>query len=212
MTETTSLEPQDIPLSTPNDTSAATIDTHHVSIKSQSRVRIPFIFFLLLSIIFFVFVLMQWYYQPNSIGTVFRTHKVEQIAPTIPQPVLPTSTPSFLPPGKQTYVISGNSNGPRIHSITLDPLDAEKNSRQTIRATPSQRELVEFVTITVYSDSKKTILPLTGSADIFTAEWTVPDTLYHRYILKIDAKGTQGSSTTYITPRTNGPIKLTELE
>ena len=137
--------------------------------------------------------------------------KNPNILPPPAPPPTPTPTPSYLPPGKQTYTISSQSKGPKVTSITLDPLDIHKGNTQSILVTIASDEAITEASITIYSDTKKTTIPLIQDKTELHASWKVDDSVNNRYIFKIDATNTSTSSSTMVAPRTNGPIRLNSL-
>lgn len=123
--------------------------------------------------------------------------------------ITPTPTPSYLPSGRQTYNVSQSPDiaGPRIVSLTLDPLDAQQKQQQTILVALSSSTPVSGVGVTFYSDTKSRVLPLTSTAAGWTTSWTVDDSVLYRYILVIRATNSQGTVKVIVAPRTTGPIK-----
>ena len=133
----------------------------------------------------------------------------------LPQPTatpIPTPTPSYLPAGKQTYSISGSSIGPKISSLTMDPLDAHNGDTQSLSVNASSDEPLVSISITVFSDTKKTTLPLSFDGKVWHTSWVLHDSVNSRYIIRIDATDEATSSSTLIAPRTNGPIHLDQLK
>lgn len=128
------------------------------------------------------------------------------------EPSAPTPTSSYLPPGKQTYAISSQSKGPKVSSITLEPLDIHKGDNQKISVKTSKNDNVTETIITIFSDKKKTILPLTYSENEWTTSWIVNDTVNTRYIFRIEATNSSTTSSTLVAPRTSGPIRLNQLK
>jgi len=128
------------------------------------------------------------------------------------EPSAPTPTSSYLPPGKQTYAISSQSKGPKVSSITLEPLDIHKGDNQKISVKTSKNDNVTEAIITIFSDKKKTILPLTYSENEWTTSWIVNDTVNTRYIFRIEATNSSTTSSTLVAPRTSGPIRLNQLK
>jgi hypothetical protein len=128
------------------------------------------------------------------------------------EPSAPTPTSSYLPPGKQTYAISSQSKGPKVSSITLEPLDIHKGDNQKISVKTSKSDNVTETIITIFSDKKKTILPLTYSENEWTTSWIVNDTVNTRYIFRIEATNSSTTSSTLVAPRTSGPIRLNQLK
>ena len=124
----------------------------------------------------------------------------------------PTPTSSYLPPGEQTYTISSQSTGPRVSSITLNPLDVHKGDNQKISIKIAASDNVTNASITVFSDNTKTILPLVLEKADWTTSWTVNDTVNTRYIFRIEATNANTTSSTLVAPRTSGPIKLNQLK
>lgn len=128
------------------------------------------------------------------------------------EPSAPTPTSSYLPPGKQTYAISSQSKGPKVSSITLEPLDIHKGDNQKISVKTSKSDNITEAIITIFSDKKKTILPLTYSENEWTTSWIVNDTVNTRYIFRIEATNSSTTSSTLVAPRTSGPIRLNQLK
>lgn len=124
---------------------------------------------------------------------------------------IPTPTPSYLPAGKQTYSISGSSIGPKVSSLTLDPLDAHMGDKQSLSVIASSDKQFIGISITLFSDTKKTILPLNFDGNAWKTTWTLNDSVNDRYIIRIEATDKATSSSTLIAPRTRGPIHLDEL-
>lgn len=124
----------------------------------------------------------------------------------------PTPTSSYLPPGKQTYAISSQSKGPKVTSITLDPLDAQKGDNQKINILTPKTDYVTGVTITIFSDTKKTTLPLVFKENEWTTSWVVNDTVNTRYVFRIETTNASTTSSTLVAPRTSGPIRLNQLK
>lgn len=133
----------------------------------------------------------------------------------LPQPTptpIPSPTPSYLPSGKQTYAISGSAMRPKVSSLTLDPLDAHFGDRQSLTVVAESSQQLKNVSITLFSDTKKTILPLSLENGIWRTTWTVDDSVNYRYVIRVDATDSATTSSTLIAPRTNGPIRLDELK
>jgi len=127
--------------------------------------------------------------------------------------VTPTPTPSYLPPGRQTYKVSQSPDmaGPRIVSLTLDPLDVQKKQQQMILVALSSSTPVSGVSVTLYSDTKSRVLPLSSTSGGWSTTWTVDDPVLYRYILVIRATNSQGTAKVIVAPRTTGPIKSDSL-
>lgn len=146
----------------------------------------------------------------NMAYTAIKKNNPNILTPPNPTPS-PSPTPSFLPSGKQTYSISGPSYGPKISSLTLNPLDAHKGNKQSLAITAASGVQLVSVVITIFSDTKKTLLPLSQIGNEWTTTWVLNDSVNSRYVIRIDAIDTSTSSSTLIAPRTNGPIHLDEL-
>jgi hypothetical protein len=107
------------------------------------------------------------------------------ILPPPPPVGTPTPTPPYLPPGKQTYAISGGAIGPKITSLTIDPLDATKNTTQTLRVTIQDPTKVSRTTITIFTDAGKTTINLSLNDSTWMGTWKLPDTVNKRYIFRM---------------------------
>ena len=123
----------------------------------------------------------------------------------------PSPTPSYLPPGKQTYTISQNNTatGPHIATLTLDPLDAHKNQQQQI--TVSSENPLTSVSIKIDMDNSVHTMPLLKQNGSWTATWTLSDSVNTRYIYVITATDNTGTSKIIVTPRSPGAINNNEL-
>lgn len=74
-----------------------------------------------------------------------------------------TPPPASLAHGKQTYMISGSTQGaPKIAEATVDPIDPARGSIQkwTLRVLEPNDKSVKEVYVTVMTDSEKTIIGL----------------------------------------------------
>ena len=125
--------------------------------------------------------------------------KEMQTQPNLKQSPSPTLTPTPKPAklfhGKDTYSIShGNLyKGPDIHQVTLDPLDPAVGARQIITVNMRHVYDVTKAYLTIGTDSKSTILPLTlvsGTAQNgnWQATWTIPETYNYNYIVTVFAQ------------------------
>lgn len=115
----------------------------------------------------------------------------------------PTPTPTKLKAGKDTYTISQppNTPGPRIATLTLDPLDPKVNDKQTITAHIEYNTPVASVFVEYTSDNKKRTLPLTLASGTNTngdwqTTWTVDDTVLYTYGVIVTATGSDGAANT----------------
>ncbi len=143
---------------------------------------------------------------------MLRSRATARRASTDGSPPSPTPTPSYLPSGRQTYAISGSTTGPKVSSLTLDPLDAHVGDHQSLTVIATSTQKLKNISITLFSDIKKTILPLSLEDGLWRTAWTLNDTVNYRYVIRIDATDSATTSSTLIAPRTNGPIRLDELK
>lgn len=115
-----------------------------------------------------------------------------------------TPTPTKLYPDNKnsgTYNISQASGtpGPKITSLTLDPLDPKLHEKQIIRTHLSYTSPVTSAIVTYTSDNKERTIPLTrisGSSNNgdWQAEWTVDDTVLYTYHVIVKATADDGTT------------------
>ena len=146
--------------------------------------------------------MLTTFFNKKLIGTPMTTMINAAISPT----------PSFLPKGEQTYTINSTDASPKIISLTLNPLDPAVHTKQSITVRPDTNQDIQNVFVTIYTDTNTYPLTLTSNDDVFTAQWTVKDTIFYRYVIKIVAQSTTKTSMTIISPRTNGPIDKSALD
>lgn len=180
--------------------------------KSPSPLLLLFFFTILLGILALFFEKITNISWMQDVAYTMLGKKNPNILPPPVGISTPTPTSSYLPPGKQTYAISSQSNGPKVNSITLDPLDVHKGDKQKISVSTSKTDNVTDITITIYSDTKKIILPLAFNESEWTTSWVVNDTVGTRYIFRIEATNSSTTSSTLVAPRTSGPIRLNQLK
>jgi hypothetical protein len=127
--------------------------------------------------------------------------------------LLPSAHPtrSYLPPGKQTYTIN-SAQHPAITSLTLDPLAIERNDTQRLTALIEETSPITEAYVVIFTDHERSSHTLTRTDSGFTTTWHVQDTVNTRYIIKIVAKSQNETSETIITPRSNGPIPISDLQ
>lgn len=187
----------------------------HQPIRSE---RVPpilivlFITILLLLLMLLFFTQLFHLSSAQNMSTSQSSYRVLPVSKfTTPTPIPPTPSPSYLPPGKQTYNISQSANtiGPRITSLTLDPLDAQKGQKQTLTIIFSGTTVLN-ASLTIFTDTSSYPLPLTLVNGLWSAQWTLPDTVNKRYIVVITATDPTGTAKVIVASRTTGPIK-TEL-
>ncbi|MEI8233009.1 MAG: hypothetical protein WCG44_04715 [bacterium] len=131
--------------------------------------------------------------QPSEATTI----SPSPTAPQAPTPSIPTPSkiPYILPTGKQVYRFSHGDQvvGPKIQTLTFDPLDAPSGTKQTITLEIESASPMTDNSIIISTDNRaKTLkLKLTSgdtSTGTYSVSWTVDDThdkVYAvRYILK----------------------------
>lgn len=133
-------------------------------------------------------------------------------APAASAAVVPTPTATYLPPGQQTYSIgqSADMKGPRITSITLNPLDPAKDSGQGI-SVAIDSPTTSQASLTIYTDTHSYPLTLTKNGKAWTTQWMLPDSINARYIIVIRATDTNGTAKVIVSPRTPGPLNSNDF-
>ncbi len=141
------------------------------------------------------------------------THKPTPTTHIVKTTPTPSPTPSFLPSGEQTYTISrsADAKGPRINSLTLNPLDAQKNQLQTITVSVAGTAL-SHVSVKIYADTSSYPIDLTLRDGVWRAQWRLQDSVLHRYVIVITATDSTGASKVIVAPRTPGPINNSEFD
>ncbi len=95
----------------------------------------------------------------------------------------------LLPQGKQEFTIrSGTSTTPVGTKIVADPLDAPKDSQQSVSLDVNFKTAIDSVSARVITDNKETVFPMkltagTNLSGTWTGTWTMPDT--HENIFSI---------------------------
>ncbi len=114
--------------------------------------------------------------------------------------VTPTPTPTALKAGKETYTISqsGDTKGPRITRLELDPLEPKQGTIQNIAVVTSFSSPITAVSVTVKTDNKTRTVELSKSSaeGAWSGSWTVDDSLLYTYIMTIVSKS--GSATSSV--------------
>ncbi len=171
----------------------------------------PWLFLCVLVLGIGVFVFLKQTYLQKNIDTA------TEISPYPATAAKPT--PSYLPPGKQSYVVSQSSANadPIITGLTVDPLNVRKGNRQIVEVTMTSKTPVQSVSVTLFTDNTKQTLALTSasssaSASTWKGSWTIEDSVSYRYVYTITANSQTGESISYVAVRTVGPIKINELK
>lgn len=132
----------------------------------------------------------------------------------------PRPTPSYLPPGKQTYSINqkGDPLLPKIEAVSFDPLSVMQGETQRIEAIIASPSPVTSVDISLFADDhkKQSSHMVFSSADqqrsVWRATWIVSHDVSYRYIVVITATNKNGSQTSYVALRTDGPVSKADLQ
>jgi len=136
--------------------------------------------------------------QPSEATTISPSPTAPQApTPSIPTPSIPTPSkiPYILPTGKQVYRFSHGDQvvGPKIQTLTFDPLDAPSGTKQTITLEIESVSPMTDNSIIVSTDNRAKTLNLKlisgdTTKGTYSVSWTVDDThdtIYSvRYILK----------------------------
>ena len=127
-----------------------------------------------------------------------------------PQPTVPGGRPLRpLPSGSQTYLVSGNLEGPIITEVTIDPVDASPGQNQTITIKAQDSSPVTSVSVTVTLDTESKAVThglslVSGTTTNGTWQVTAPfpdDTNNLNYTVQESAVSASGTSTTTTTIR-----------
>ncbi len=97
-------------------------------------------------------------------------------------------TPYTLPSGSQTYRFSHGEDvvGPKIQTVTIDPLDPQNNATQTISLEIESESSVQSAVIIVSTDNREKTLNLkliSGDSQkgTYQGSWQVDDTYENKY-------------------------------
>jgi prepilin-type N-terminal cleavage/methylation domain-containing protein len=121
----------------------------------------------------------------------------------------PSPTPEPLPPGDQTYFVSGSSN-PRITQVDFSPLDVAVGANQTVTVRVRDPNPIDSVSVTIQSDNQSNTYPLSQVSSVFVAgqyrevwsgSWISPDTHDYIYYVPVEATSASGTSRVGITIR-----------
>lgn len=111
------------------------------------------------------------------------TSQPTKTAKQLPKGLTTAPTPYlFLPSGKQTYNVGGgDENVSKIFTIVYDPLDPKKDAPQVITATANSKEPIKSISLTLNTDNKTTVHPMTLSSGtnlsgVWTTSFTAVDT------------------------------------
>jgi hypothetical protein len=121
----------------------------------------------------------------------------------------PSSVPYVLPTGSQTYQYSHGSDvkGPKISSVTIDPLDPPKDTAQTITLVITSTSPMTKNSLTINTDNESKTLDLKqvsgdNLAGTYAVTWTPSDTYAQKYSIKYHLVSTTDTfdSTMYLRP------------
>ena len=125
----------------------------------------------------------------------------------LPKGVINAPTPYlFLPHGKQTYNSrTEDGNKSKITSVTFDPLDPQKNTKQTISVTVESNEAIQSVSATLKTDNQSNTHQFklssgTASKGVWSTTFTVADTFDKIYNVSFEIITQFGNKTTIPMP------------
>lgn len=143
-----------------------------------------YIVYILLSALFLligIFLIYIFVFKNNS--TNDKSLKV-----TVPKTEATAKPISPLPSGSQTYRLSHGKNvkGPKIYSLTIDPLTPDKGSSQKVSLSASYELDITNVEVTLLTDSMSQNLKLSlvsGSRQngVWEGSWNVNDSYNYKY-------------------------------
>lgn len=124
----------------------------------------------------------------------------------ITNPITPSQIK--LPSGKQTYRFNHGSNvvGPKMQSVTINPLDPQNGDTQTITVEMGSSSLLTKAIITIYTDNKQKEIGLkfvSGDLEngIYQGSWAVNDTYEKRYAFRYILTDSSGTYDNTMSPR-----------
>lgn len=103
-----------------------------------------------------------------------------------------------LPKGKQVYNVSHGkeTKGPKMTTITYDPLTFKSGDKQTFSITLPKEEVVSSGVLFITTDNKenqKITLSKNTQDNTWTGEWTTNDSIDKRYTVRIYLVGPSGT-------------------
>lgn len=132
-----------------------------------------------------------------------------QATSSLGEAALPTPIPYVLPTGSQIYHYSHGSEvkGPKIQTVTIDPIDPQPGTTQTLTLEIESVSPMTKNALTIATDNHTTSLELTRiSGDnlkgTYAVTWTPTDTYEHTYSLRFKLESTTDAfdSTMYLRP------------
>ena len=165
---------------------------------------------MVLSIVFFDTIVNQPMIKSFLTGGQYQSNKFSDsaILPA-PSPIIPT--PIILKPdegtkGNYTVSQSAKDTGPTFSTVTFDPLDVQQGQNLTITVTLSSQSPVSQVTGTLTGDTTSIPIALqkssqTATTTVWSATFSITDTLLYKYILKLEAVNGTGTSSVTVAPR-----------
>ena len=119
------------------------------------------------------------------------------------------TTPRPLASGRQTYTISGSTEGaPKISEVTINPLDPAINTSQdiTVKVLGLNGKPVSQVSVTIITDNGSKTSPLsltsgTNTDGTWTGNWTINDTYDYTYQAMLEAKNDEKATEIVLTFR-----------
>lgn len=141
----------------------------------------------------------------NPFGWKLPTPTLTQTTPksnnSLPHGTVSAPTPYlFLPHGKQTYNVQGKRGGSNVTSITYDPLDPAKDTKQTVTATIQSKEAINSVNLTLNTDAQTTTHPMklisgTTTQGIWSTSYQFSDTYEKIYNVSFEITTELGNKT-----------------
>lgn len=148
--------------------------------------KLPFRFIIMIILFGSLAVAIYSYWQ---MGNSSQADKLTLIAPS-PSPS-PSATPQPIPSGIQTYNLQHGPNvkGPKISSLTIDPVDASNGAEQTVTLDARFTSAITSVIVEVISDTQSErheLQKLSGSPNNGTwqGKWLVQDSINRKYGLR----------------------------
>ena len=120
---------------------------------------------------------------------------------TFPPGTVAAPTPYLiLPHGKQTYNAQGKWGESTVTSITYDPLDPARDTKQTVTATIQSKEAINTVSLTLNTDAQTTTHPMklisgTATQGVWSTTYQFSDTYEKIYNVSFEITTELGNKT-----------------